>query len=125
MYRIHPGYLAWVLEALVARTIVNRITVEDDVAADARTRPRADAGGPAVTTRPSLAIVGSGVAGLYAAVAAAERGHAVVLLTKDRLQDSNSCYAQGGAGRRRPGGHRGRRLCGSSTSPTPCAPGPG
>ncbi|GAA3670923.1 L-aspartate oxidase [Arthrobacter ginkgonis] len=49
-----------------------------------------------MTTRPSLAIVGSGVAGLYAAVAAAERGHAVVLLTKDRLQDSNSWYAQGG-----------------------------
>ncbi|GER21858.1 L-aspartate oxidase [Zafaria cholistanensis] len=49
-----------------------------------------------MTRRPSLAIVGSGVAGLYAAVAAAERGHAAVLLTKDRLQDSNSWYAQGG-----------------------------
>jgi len=49
-----------------------------------------------VTTRPSLAVVGSGVAGLYAAVAAAERGHPTVLLTKDRLQDSNTWYAQGG-----------------------------
>jgi quinolinate synthase len=32
MYRIHPGYLAWVLELLVAGEVVNRITVPDDVA---------------------------------------------------------------------------------------------
>jgi quinolinate synthase len=37
MYRIHPGYLAWVLEELVAGRIVNRITVDDDVQQDART----------------------------------------------------------------------------------------
>jgi len=36
MYRIHPGYLAWVLEELVAGRTVNRIRVADDVAADAR-----------------------------------------------------------------------------------------
>ncbi|HWH26752.1 MAG TPA: quinolinate synthase NadA [Pseudolysinimonas sp.] len=36
MYRIHPGYLAWVLEELVAGTVVNQITVEPAVAADAR-----------------------------------------------------------------------------------------
>jgi quinolinate synthase len=36
MYRIHPGYLAWVLEALVRGEAVNRITVEDRVAAPAR-----------------------------------------------------------------------------------------
>jgi quinolinate synthase len=36
MYRIHPGYLAWVLEALVRGEVVNRITVEDSVAAPAR-----------------------------------------------------------------------------------------
>ncbi|MDQ1128160.1 quinolinate synthase NadA [Microbacterium sp. SORGH_AS_0888] len=36
MYRIHPGYLAWVLESLVAGEVVNRITVPDDVAAPAR-----------------------------------------------------------------------------------------
>ncbi|AOT05047.1 quinolinate synthase NadA [Arthrobacter sp. U41] len=36
MYRIHPGYLAWVLEALVRGEVVNRITVEDTVAAPAR-----------------------------------------------------------------------------------------
>ena len=36
MYRIHPGYLAWVLEALVRGEVVNRIAVEDAVAAPAR-----------------------------------------------------------------------------------------
>jgi quinolinate synthase len=36
MYRIHPGYLAWVLEALVRGEVVNQITVPDDVAVDAR-----------------------------------------------------------------------------------------
>lgn len=37
MYRIHPGYLAWVLEELVADRVVNRITVDDAVQQDART----------------------------------------------------------------------------------------
>ncbi|WP_394685121.1 quinolinate synthase NadA [uncultured Microbacterium sp.] len=32
MYRIHPGYLAWVLESLAAGEVVNRITVPADVA---------------------------------------------------------------------------------------------
>jgi quinolinate synthase len=36
MYRIHPGYLAWVLERLVAGEVVNQIVVEDDVAVPAR-----------------------------------------------------------------------------------------
>lgn len=36
MYRIHPGYLAWVLEGLVAGDVRNRISVADDVAAPAR-----------------------------------------------------------------------------------------
>jgi len=36
MYRIHPGYLAWVLEEMVAGRIVNRIQVPDEVAAPAR-----------------------------------------------------------------------------------------
>ncbi|MET3949843.1 quinolinate synthase NadA [Arthrobacter sp. UYEF36] len=36
MYRIHPGYLAWVLEALVRGEVVNRIEVEDAIAAPAR-----------------------------------------------------------------------------------------
>ena len=36
MYRIHPGYLAWVLEELVEGRVVNRITVADEVAEPAR-----------------------------------------------------------------------------------------
>ncbi|MBZ2196654.1 quinolinate synthase NadA [Occultella gossypii] len=36
MYRIHPGYLAWVLESLVAGEVPNRITVPADVADPAR-----------------------------------------------------------------------------------------
>ncbi|MDT0156665.1 quinolinate synthase NadA [Microbacterium sp. ARD32] len=36
MYRIHPGYLAWVLEELVAGRVQNRIRVADEVAAPAR-----------------------------------------------------------------------------------------
>jgi quinolinate synthase len=36
MYRIHPGYLAWVLEALVRGETLNQITVADDVAVPAR-----------------------------------------------------------------------------------------
>ncbi|WP_227468293.1 quinolinate synthase NadA [Microbacterium sp. YJN-G] len=36
MYRIHPGYLAWVLEELVAGHVQNRIQVAGDVAAPAR-----------------------------------------------------------------------------------------
>ncbi|MFF0909949.1 quinolinate synthase NadA [Microbacterium enclense] len=35
MYRIHPGYLAWVLESLVAGEVVNRITVPSSVAGPA------------------------------------------------------------------------------------------
>ncbi|WP_417218731.1 L-aspartate oxidase [Arthrobacter sp.] len=47
-------------------------------------------------TARELVIVGSGVAGLYAAITAVEHGHRVTLLTKDALADSNSWYAQGG-----------------------------
>lgn len=36
MYRIHPGYLAWVLEGLVAGQVNNQITVPQDVASHAR-----------------------------------------------------------------------------------------
>ncbi len=35
MYRIHPGYLAWVLERLVAGEVVNQISVDRDIARDA------------------------------------------------------------------------------------------
>jgi quinolinate synthase len=36
MYRIHPGYLAWVLEALVGGDVLNRISVPESVAVPAR-----------------------------------------------------------------------------------------
>ncbi|WP_314191124.1 L-aspartate oxidase [uncultured Arthrobacter sp.] len=46
--------------------------------------------------RLRLAVVGSGIAGLYAALLAAEAGADVVLLTKGALADSNTYFAQGG-----------------------------
>ena len=36
MYRIHPGYLAWVLEGLVRGEVINQISVPADVAIGAR-----------------------------------------------------------------------------------------
>jgi len=36
MYRIHPGYLAWVLEGLVNGEVLNQITVDENVAEPAR-----------------------------------------------------------------------------------------
>jgi quinolinate synthase len=36
MYRIHPGYLAWVLESFERGEIVNRISVPEEIAAPAR-----------------------------------------------------------------------------------------
>jgi quinolinate synthase len=36
MYRIHPGYLAWVLEGLVRGEVVNQVSVPESVAAPAR-----------------------------------------------------------------------------------------
>ena len=74
MYRIHPGYLAWVLEALVGSAdrpaeVLNRITVGDDVAAPARValermlaaKPPASGGGSASVTAPApvAAVVGA------------------------------------------------------------------
>ena len=43
-----------------------------------------------------LAVVGSGIAGLYAALLASDAGADVVLLTKGALDQSNTWYAQGG-----------------------------
>jgi quinolinate synthase len=36
MYRIHPSYLAWVLEAIERGEVLNRITVAEEVAVPAR-----------------------------------------------------------------------------------------
>ena len=46
--------------------------------------------------RKRLIVVGSGIAGLYGALLAADGGADVVLLTKGALADSNTYYAQGG-----------------------------
>ncbi|WP_426990409.1 L-aspartate oxidase [Pseudarthrobacter sp. Y6] len=51
------------------------------------------AGGPAPRR---LIVVGSGIAGLYSALLAADADAEVVLLTKGALADSNTYYAQGG-----------------------------
>ncbi len=41
-------------------------------------------------------VIGGGVAGLRAAIAAADEGVDVMIVTKDRIQESNTWYAQGG-----------------------------
>lgn len=41
-------------------------------------------------------VIGSGIAGLTCALRCADAGHRVVLVTKDRLPESSSVYAQGG-----------------------------
>src|ERR1700679_49905 len=41
-------------------------------------------------------VIGGGVAGLRAAIAAAETGADVMVLTKDTIDQSNTWYAQGG-----------------------------
>ncbi|PTT68176.1 L-aspartate oxidase, partial [Arthrobacter sp. HMWF013] len=48
------------------------------------------------TSSRRLVVVGSGIAGLYAALLAADAGTEVVLLTKGALAESNTWYAQGG-----------------------------
>lgn len=50
----------------------------------------------AASGRHRLIVVGSGIAGLYASLLAADAGVDVVLLTKGALADSNTYYAQGG-----------------------------
>jgi quinolinate synthase len=32
MYRIHPAYLAWVLEGLVDGEVINQVSVDDETA---------------------------------------------------------------------------------------------
>src|SRR5215469_11004727 len=49
-------------------------------------------------------IIGAGVAGLRAAIAAADHGE-VILLAKGELADSNTAWAQGGIAGELPGGN--------------------
>ncbi|OFI39710.1 L-aspartate oxidase [Arthrobacter sp. SW1] len=61
--------------------------------APSATAPNAPA---ATQQRKRLIVVGSGIAGLYSALLAAEGGADVVLLSKGALADSNTYFAQGG-----------------------------
>jgi quinolinate synthase len=36
MYRIHPAYLAWVLEGLVEGKVINQVSVDEETARGAR-----------------------------------------------------------------------------------------
>ena len=49
-----------------------------------------------MTTNARVLVIGSGVAGLVAALESADAGHDVVLLTKSDLATSNTRFAQGG-----------------------------
>ena len=100
MYRIHPGYLAWVLEALVggrgAQPHHRAMTPSPRPARG----PGADAGGHGrdrAAREPAAR-----VAGLIAGTATrptpppGPRDVEVILLTKGALEQSNTWYAQGG-----------------------------
>jgi len=50
----------------------------------------------ASTRRYDLLVVGSGIAGLYAAIQAQERGATVLLVTKGSIEETSTRYAQGG-----------------------------
>ncbi|MGO4855940.1 L-aspartate oxidase [Arthrobacter sp. 2MCAF14] len=51
---------------------------------------------PGAPARRRLVVVGSGIAGLYSALLAADAGADIVLLSKGALADSNTFFAQGG-----------------------------
>ena len=61
MYRIHPGYLAWVLEGLVDGQVLNQITVPEQVAVPARIaleRMLAALPAPAASAPTSARVIG-------------------------------------------------------------------
>jgi quinolinate synthase len=58
MYRIHPAYLCWVLEALVDGQVVNEITVPDRVKAGARVALDRMLSLPGRSGRPAMAAAG-------------------------------------------------------------------
>src|SRR2546426_12596740 len=69
----------------------------------------------AAAGRYDVIVVGSGVAGLRAAIEAAEGGRSVALLAKDSAHDSNTDLAQGGVA----GGPSGRGQGGPPLRGTP------
>ncbi len=51
---------------------------------------------PAPQSRYDVVVVGSGIAGLYAALQAHEHGRSVLVVTKGSIDEANTRYAQGG-----------------------------
>ena len=110
MYRIHPGYLAWVLDGLVEGAGAQPHHRAGGCRRARSPRPRAHARGEApgrvargrrrlgarVMTAPEVIVVGSGIAGLVTALHAVDHGCRVTLVTKDVLEHANTRYAQGG-----------------------------
>ena len=43
-----------------------------------------------------IAIIGSGIAGLFSAIKLANSGHYITIITKQRVKDSSTNWAQGG-----------------------------
>ena len=43
-----------------------------------------------------IAIIGSGIAGLFSALKLANNGHYITIITKQRVKDSSTNWAQGG-----------------------------
>ena len=104
MYRIHPSYLAWVLEALERGEVLNRITVAEEIADPARVAlermlslqpTRSDSARQFMNQQRNIIVVGSGIAGLIAALRLADRSR-VTLVTKSEIAESNTRWAQGG-----------------------------
>ena len=77
MYRIHPAYLAWTLESLVAGETPNQIRVPEIGRGRLTCGARTDARGPAM-----ILVVGAGVAGLTCALEAVASGAEVELVTR-------------------------------------------
>ena len=44
----------------------------------------------------NIAIIGSGIAGLFSAIKLANNGHYITIITKQRVKDSSTNWAQGG-----------------------------
>lgn len=51
---------------------------------------------PSRSVKPPVAVVGSGIAGLFCALRLAEQGRDVLVLTKRNIEDSSTNWAQGG-----------------------------
>ena len=96
------------LEELIAGRIVNQIRVDDETRAWAAGRTAPHAGDHVAAPRPpgsadlkqramhyDYLILGSGIAGLYAALLASQHGRTAVV-TKGPIEESNTKYAQGG-----------------------------